>query len=87
MKVILNRIPMWIFVDVGVGFYHVFIMYRFLVCLSGWNFIIDFKLTSWWARFDEEVDDNEWKYEKRRKKRKRREKDEENEKDENKKLN
>ena len=70
-----------------------FLLNRFFVCLCGWNIVIDFKLTSRWARdlkfgpFSE-VDDNEWKCEKRRKKkRKGREKDEENEKDENKKLN
>ena len=27
-----------------------FLLTRFLVCLSAWNFVIDFKLTSRWAR-------------------------------------
>ena len=27
-----------------------FLLARFLTCLSEWNFVVDFKLTSWWAR-------------------------------------
>ena len=41
----------------------------------------------WNMDHSSEVDDDEWKFEKRRKKRKGREKYEENEKEENKKLN